>query len=872
MRLRCNLPVYMTLAGLVSVAMAAPLTVRVKVDNGAPRIVVNNKPVRARVFYGQPTAGMLDLPSVGGPVTFEFTPNQSEPTSATMHLRFGSTAGQIVLDDIRVQDLNTGRDVMPACTFEGGDTDFSKEWSSWPQAEQNNVGTIRVLPNVGRNGSGGLLVKLVEPANGTWPDFHIYHHPTLGLQEGHRYRVSFWAKATPKRELTASFYRPGTSYSYLGGPPGYFESQVKYAAQGGVNFVSTSVPLPWPQPGQPEDWRDVDTVVDAALGANPNALMIPRIGMYAPDWWKNAHPNELMRWEGGVHQTLASAASVLFQKEASVRLALLIKHLETKYPDHMAGYHPNGQNTGEWFYFDSWERPLNGYAPCDTAAFRLWLRKRYVTVVALRSAWMKSDVDFETAAVPSPAERHASPNGVFRDPITDRAIIDFVEFQQQSMAQTVCDFAKVVRQSTKGRKLVLMFYGYIYEFGPMSTGPGSSGHYALRRILDCPDIDIVCSPISYFDRGRGQSAPCMTAGESVALANKMWLVEDDTRTHITKDNRFPGSEHLLTSLEQTNNLLLRNVAQQSLRNFATWWMDLGATGWFNDPGMWAEMKRLAKLDDPMLKNPTPFRPEVAVVNDEYSAQRLADGAADVGRLLVSEVRASLGRMGAPYGQYLLDDVLKGRVHAKLYVFPNSWYLNTQKRAALLKATKGSVVIWCYAPGYFDGAKSSLSAMRELTGYKLELISGVPAMATPTKNGSSLGMRFGLPQALKPLFAVSKESANVVLATWSNGGAAVLQRSYNGGTSMFVGAPMLTPNLLRYAAKKAGVHLYTDTDCIVYANGPFLAVHSTKAGAVQINTGSNSVATDVLTGKNVGKGPLFTLPLKYSETRILRIKP
>ncbi|MHB1461850.1 MAG: beta-galactosidase [Armatimonadota bacterium] len=854
-----------------SAALAAPLTVRVKVDKGAPRILVNNKPVRARVFYGQPSAGRIALPANGEMVSYVFSPNQTVSQAATMHLRFGQSAGEIVLDDMRIEDLTTGKDALPIQKFESGDADFTSHWGIWPQAAQNTTGTVKVLPSIGRNGSGGLQVKIVNPTDGTWPDFHIYRNPNLTLVQGHKYRVSFWAKATPKRHLTTAFYKPGNFYVYLGGPPGYFESQVKLAAKAGVDFVSTSIPLIWPEPGQKEDWRTVDTVIEAAIGANPKVMIIPRIPIYPPDWWNKAHPSELMKWESGTHPQLASPASTLYVKEASVRLARLVNHLESKYPSRIAGYHPNGQNTGEWFYMDSWNRPLNGYAPCDAIAFRGWLKRRYVTVDALRASWKNHSVDFSNAAVPSASRRHDAPAGIFRDPSTEHDIIDFVEFQQHSMANVVCDFAKVVRQASRGRKLVLMFYGYIHEFGAISTGAGSSGHYALRRVLSCPDIDIVCSPISYFDRGRGQSAPCMTAGESVALANKMWLVEDDTRTDITTDDLFPGAEHVLTSLEQTNNLLLRNVAQQSMRNFATWWMDLGATGWFDHPGYWAQMKRLAKLDDPMLKNPTAFRPEVALVVDENTIPWLADGSNAVTLPLLYESRGVLGRMGAPYGQYLLDDVIKGRVHAKLYIFANAWRLDAAKRAALLKATKGSVVIWCYAPGYFDGSTRSLNAMRQLTGMNLQLASGVTGMAKPTAAGKQLGQAFGVTQPVRPLFKVADPKIAEILAAYSDGSAAVVQRAHNGGLSLFVGVPRLTPELLRTAAKKAGVHLFTQKDYVVYANGPFLAVHSTKAGTVQIDTGSSSVVTDVLTGKRMGKGPKLSLPMGFSETRIMQIR-
>ena len=118
------------------------------------------------------------------------------------------------------------------------------------------------------------------------------------------------------------------------------------------------------------------------------------------------------------------------------------------------------------------------------------------------------------------------------DPQASRQLLDLAEFQQQMMADCVCELARAARQASRGRKLVVFFYGYVFEFGAIRNGPATAGHYALRRVLDCPDIDVLCSPISYFDRGLGQSGPAMTAAESVALAGKLWLYEDDTRTYL----------------------------------------------------------------------------------------------------------------------------------------------------------------------------------------------------------------------------------------------------------------------------------------------------------------------------------------------------
>ncbi|NQT20218.1 MAG: hypothetical protein HQ592_10980 [Planctomycetes bacterium] len=42
-------------------------------------------------------------------------------------------------------------------------------------------------------------------------------------------------------------------------------------------------------------------------------------------------------------------ASPEYPRDAAERLAALVSHLEEKFGGSMAGYHPCGQNAGEWF-------------------------------------------------------------------------------------------------------------------------------------------------------------------------------------------------------------------------------------------------------------------------------------------------------------------------------------------------------------------------------------------------------------------------------------------------------------------------------------------------------------------------------------------
>lgn len=862
---------------LAAAAMATQLpaaeTVRVDVASGVPRILVDGKPVRARMFWGAAGSGRMSVGPEGRRVVFEFSALEDELKTATMHFRFGETPGTIVLDEIKVEDLTGGSNVLGLLDFESGEADWKGHWNVWPTGEKNTVGKVEVRAGCGQNGSAALCVSLNAPADGRWPDFHLYHHANLALRKGHRYRVSFWAKAEPARDVIIAFYRPGAAYTYLGGPSNGFEAQIKMAGEAGAPFVSFPVGLPWPQPGKPVDWTVPESQCRAVLDANPKALLLPRIGVDAPQWWLDAHPNDAMSWDTAPQGRYACVASPVYRRDAAERLSALIAHLEEKFGPHMAGYHPCGQNTGEWFYQGTWKKGLNGYSQADVQAWRQWLKRRYADDAALRRAWGDPQAMLEAAETPAAASRRASPCGVLRNPQTERALIDFAEFQQEAMAECVCQLARAARQASKGRKLVVFFYGYVFEFGPVANGPSTSGHYALRRVLECPDIDVLCSPISYFDRALGQSGPSMTAAESIALAGKMWLYEDDTRTYLGT-GQSPGWRDGANSIEETNHLLLRNTGQCAVRHFGTWWMDLGATGWFNDPRMWNEMRNLSALDERLLREPIPYIPEVAAVIDEKAMVRVAPAGMAVSRSTVYEARRPLGRMGTPYGQYLQDDVLAGRVKAKMYVFLTPWRLTADERRQLLAATRGSTRLWCYAPGYHDEHATSLDAMRELTG--MEIRRRVPegrGMARPTPAGQRLGLSapFGIDAGVDPLFTVAGADDDEVLATYPDGSAAVVRRRRDDGPTYFVGAPGLSTELLRAAARDAGVHLITQQDCNVYANGPYFVLHAAQEGLIEVDVNRPGEVRDLLTGQRLGNGPRFALPLKLGETRVFVVQ-
>lgn len=677
---------------------------------GVPRIEVDGKPLRARLFWGG--ANSLPVP-VGASRTITFTFRAPLTTeTATLHFRFGQELGTVQVSNVRITDTTSKATVLGE----------EQHWNVWPPTEK---GRVTVTDN-------GFQAQVVAPPKGTaWPDFHVFHDATLRLVKNRLYRVTLTASAEPARGLTIALYQPGTTYTPLAGPSEPFEHQIKLAAQAGVHLVSFEAALPWPAPGEAPDFRAAEAACERVLSANPKALLLPRIGVYPPPHWLQAHPDAIQRWDDGPHEaTIASATSDAYRRDGAERLTALIRHLESRFGEQLVGYHPTGQNTGEWFWMDSWTGALPGYAPCDKVAWDAWRGT--------------------ATPLPTPTERRA--------PVPSPTVIAFHQFLSESMAETALTMARAVRQATGGKKLSLLFYGYGFEFAPMPSGPANSGHYALRKLLASPDVDILCGPFSYYDRQSGGSGPVMSAADSVLAAGKLWLNEDDTRTYLAKERTLPGWDSGADDLAHTLGILTRNLAQNACRNHATWWMDLPGTGWFDDPQFWAVMRDFAKIDDWFLKHPMPFRPEVALILEERAVYPLSKP-----NPALSLQRGELGRMGTPYSQYLLDDVLAGRCPAKLLVVVLAQTLTAERRAALARVAKGK-------------------------------------------------------------------------------------------TLLFVEEKALPAAELRAQARSLKIHLYTQTDAIVFANGPLVAVHALTEGPLTLTL-------------RPGGQPL-ALTLKRGETRVL----
>ncbi|MCY2950808.1 MAG: hypothetical protein NTU53_02390 [Planctomycetota bacterium] len=283
------------------------------------------------------------------------------------------------------------------------------------------------------------------------------------------------------------------------------------------------------------------------------------------------------------------------------------------------------------------------------------------------------------------------------------------------------------------------------------------------------------------------------------------------------------------------------------------------------------MALLCPVDAAMLERRGLFAPDIAAVVDEESMCHLTGGSAAFASELIYHGRAAFGRSGVPYGQYLLDDVLVGRVPARLHIFVSTWALSSAKRAALAaRRTPGVVRAWCYAPGYLYPDRADVAGIQEVTGFAAKAANVATAEATPTEAGKRLGLAapWGPKQLIRPLFSVMA-AADETLATYSDGTFAVAVRRSEKGIDVFIGVPQLTPELVRALAKMAGVHMFTEGKATVWAAEGYIVLQAHETGPLVLNTGRQGRVIDALDGKTLGDGPELPLTLKKGEVRVFK---
>ena len=842
-------------------------TYKVEEIGGVPRLTINGTPVRPRMLYVSPTYFLLGSPN--GRVAYDYDWCNTFVETETLDKSYKNARVSLLFPTLN--------NVCRIAKFE------IVEIASGKQIFNLNVkGDKRVQPR-----TKDTSVEFKKFANDNLdilelrtksPQQAILHFTNIELEKGKAYRINIKIRASKTAGYKLTFLDESLKFiapkvrSFVG-------LQTKVAKDANVDLITFPIQATdfFAEGDIKPNYNNLKGALDEIIGANPDAKILVRIRFYPPTWWMKKYEQDRMMTFEGEYNYFASPSSERFRNDCKKALNLIIDYCETNYGKNVMGYHPGGGGSSEWYYGNAWGPRWFGYGPVERTAWRNWVKAKYKTDEALKASWKDAYVPLDKVEVPTPTRRAMSQ--YILDANTMRDIADFNIFLQDEMWGIVDLLSTEIKRRVPN-KICAFFYGYVCDYaGSFRKGPSTTGHYNLWKLLQSKNIDILSGPTTYTERDLGDGSTVMTVGETILRNGKIWFSEDDIRTH-----RTPASQQKVSklgceiqTLEEAQKVLGRDMAQQIIRNFGCWWMDLAGMGWYDDPQLWKTMQDFDKIEKDMIATPVPYAPDVAVVGDERSMVFVGvDGTSLKTSHIFSQFRFDLNRLAVPFGHYLLNDVLFGKpMKPKLYVFATTYALDKKQRKLMWKKSKNTSAIFVWIPAYIDADKMEFSetSVSEATGFQVEkIVDEIDATLTSTELGKKIGLpeSFGFDVKVRPLLSPKLKEGDIVYATYSNGMPAIVLR----GKHLFCGVSQIPPALYTHMYKVAGVHIYSEQPLCVYANGAYISVTCIDGIAtlhdIKLNIPSDKEVFDAITGEKIGTAPNVVLKMKKGDIKMLRL--
>lgn len=405
------------------------------------------------------------------------------------------------------------------------------------------------------------------------------------------------------------------------------------------------------------NYSEFEDAVRKILHACPDAVIFPRIYISMPKYWIDAHPNDVVPTKRGALREVMFSET--FKKDGAELLLQLVRHIkDSDYAPRVGGWMLCGSSTQEWFFRDS-----NGdLGPSAQAIYRSYVKEHF---------------GIDGAVCPDESEYLYAGNPCIESENAKR----YAVFCNLAMAQTLDFFAHTLKKEINFEQTVGAFYGYTFE--------GSSplfGSFALRTLLDSPNLDFFSSPSVYtLNRAFGMDWADQIPTDSVKHHGKLCFIECDIRTHLTQSiqksrpGEYPDDIYSVNgasvwvgppTAELSREALRKSFAHQITKASAMWWFDMWG-GWYRDPLLMQEMAELKKVYDADFSRDKSDIPSAEVVffADEQSGTGMMRYYPHI--KAPRQSRTAMGKTGVPFDTCMVEDadcILK-RYKAAVFPFP-----------------------------------------------------------------------------------------------------------------------------------------------------------------------------------------------------------
>lgn len=645
--------------------------------------------------------------------------------------------------------------------------------------------------------------------------------------------------------------------------------------------------------------HDLDADVGHILAGAPDAWILLRSSPDEPLSWRRLHPDELFVNDAGEILQTPSLASDLFTEMRGRATHAWIGWCEGRpWAHRIIGYWNGDRVEGSHQpLIDGW---LFDHSPVMLAKWRAFLKQKYKTVDALRTAHGVPAADFETYDTPRDESR-SNVAALEKRPYwpCPPAVRDYLELTRDLYHTRLRRLAADTRAACRGRKRVLVYdclkqwmqgWSNLGFFDAGKSWPlafpdilAGSGHISIAPLLDAPGVDGLITPHDYQARGIGGVYENEGATDSCVLRGHLFLSEMDTRSWTGTDVCFPARD-----LPEFKAITWRNLATAWTRGFHAYWMDV-YQDWFAAPEMHRDViAPQVRAIRQSLEWEHADEPGIAVIIDDSAALDSDTRGNYLNEAVLWEVRHGLARCGVPHRIYLLDDLALENFPAhRLFWFPNLFRCDDRKRALLEKVVMrdGRVAVWGPASGISDGKTEAL------TGFRMELIPGnlprrvlVSDFTHPATQRVDAGAFYGGALAYGPTVVpldgqrlgealLHRGIARAGLAAKSFGRGAGLGRGKGDWASVFTVAHGLPAELWRGLARWAGAHVWCDSNDVLMADRSIVALHTLKGGPRTLHLPRRSEVRDVVTDQLYANdtGQIEWLAPDRPDTKVFHLK-
>ena len=202
-------------------------------------------------------------------------------------------------------------------------------------------------------------------------------------------------------------------------------------------------------------------------------------------------------------------------------------------------------------------------------------------------------------------------------------------------------------------------------------------------------------------------------------------------------------------------------------------------------------------------------------------------------------------------------------HHKLYLFPTSFAPTAADRRAVEAIKRdGHVLVFLGAPGLYRDGRLDERGMFDLTGIRLKMSREPAALRVTLQPDAVSRLAAGEAGLAAPTYSQDHRTFPIVyaddpeakvLGTLADGCPGLVMKEHGTWTAVYSSAPLLPASLLRRLAQRAGVHLYVDTEDIVWASRDLLAVSVHRPGPRTIRLPRTAEVTDLYEDSVVARG-------------------